>query len=315
MRICLMVEGQEDVTWDQWVALARAAEDAGLEALFRSDHYLSVIGRTDRGSLDAWATLAGLAASTERIRLGTMVSPATFRHPSVLAKMVTTVDHVSGGRAELGMGAGWHEPEHRAYGFPFPLAQERLDVLEKQVEIVHRSWTERTFDFPGRHYTLEGLDALPKPVSRPHPNLIVGGSGGARSVAVAARWADEYNTVFASPEMAATRRALVDEAWERAGRDPAHLVFSVMTGCVVGRDNEELSSRARAVMAKRGDTGPDDAWLDERGEEWVVGTMDQAAERLGAMEEAGVQRVMLQHLAHEDVEMVALLGELAGRTG
>ena len=315
MRICLMVEGQEDVTWDQWVALARAAEDAGLEALFRSDHYLSVIGRTDRGSLDAWATLGGLAASTERIRLGTMVSPATFRHPSVLAKMVTTVDHVSGGRAELGMGAGWHEPEHRAYGFPFPPVQERLDVLEEQVEIVHRSWTEGTFDFSGRHHTLEGLDARPKPVSRPHPNLIVGGSGGARSVAVAARWADEYNTVFASPEVAARRRVVVQEAWERAGRDPADLVFSVMTGCVVGGDKEELSSRARAVMAKRGDTGPEDAWLVERGEEWVVGTMDQAAERLGAMEEAGVQRVMLQHLAHEDVEMVALLGELAGRTG
>jgi alkanesulfonate monooxygenase SsuD/methylene tetrahydromethanopterin reductase-like flavin-dependent oxidoreductase (luciferase family) len=138
VRINLMVEGQEDVTWDQWVALAGACEEAGLEGLFRSDHYLSVAGRTDRGSLDAWATLSALAASTERIRLGTMVSPATFRHPSVLAKMAVTADHVSGGRVELGIGAGWLEAEHRAHGFPFPAASTRLELLEEQVEIVHR---------------------------------------------------------------------------------------------------------------------------------------------------------------------------------
>jgi alkanesulfonate monooxygenase SsuD/methylene tetrahydromethanopterin reductase-like flavin-dependent oxidoreductase (luciferase family) len=158
-----MVEGQEGATWDEWLALARACEDAGLEALFRSDHYLSVQDHPERGSLDAWATLAALAHATERIRLGTLVSPATFRHPSVLAKMVVTADHISRGRVELGIGAGWHEPEHRAYGFPFPPDATRLEMLEEQLQIVRRSWEPGPFDFEGRHYRVRGLDALPKP--------------------------------------------------------------------------------------------------------------------------------------------------------
>src|ERR687896_2191291 len=140
MRVCLMIEGQEDVTWEQWLALAGACEEHGLEALFRSDHYESVMGMRERGSLDAWTTLAALAARTSRVRLGTLVSPATFRHPSVLAKSVVTVDHASGGRAELGMGAGWFEREHEAFGFPFAPDRERVDVLAEQIEIVHRLW-------------------------------------------------------------------------------------------------------------------------------------------------------------------------------
>ncbi len=313
MRINLMVEGQEDVTWDQWVALARATEEAGLEGLFRSDHYLSVSGHTGRGSLDAWATLAALAGSTDRIRLGTMVSPATFRHPSVLAKMVVTVDHVSGGRAELGIGAGWLEAEHVAYGFPFPPASVRLELLEEQIELVHRSWGAGRFDFRGRHYRVEGLDALPKPVQRPHPNLIVGGKGGARSVATAARWADEYNTVSASVDDCRQRRAALAEAWRVADRDPATLVFSVMTGCVVGVDHDDLRRRARAVMARLDDTGSDDDWLDRHRHDWIVGTLDEAVGRIRALEEVGVQRMMLQHLAHDDLTMVAVLGQIARR--
>ena len=181
MRVCLMVEGQEGVTWDQWLALARACEDAGLDALFRSDHYVSVQHRPERGSLDAWATLAALASVTTGLRFGTLVSPATFRHPSVLAKMVTTVDHVSGGRVELGIGAGWHEPEHAAYGFPFPPAAERLEALEEQIEIVHRSWSDGPFSFAGRHYTVEQLDAAPNPSRGPTPT-----SSWAAAVAAAA---------------------------------------------------------------------------------------------------------------------------------
>lgn len=313
MRVNLMVEGQEDVTWDQWRALARACADAGLEGLFRSDHYLSVMGRSERGSLDAWATLAALGAATERIRLGALVSPVTFRHPSVLAKMVVTVDHVSGGRAELGIGAGWLRAEHDAYGFPFPPIETRLEVLEEQIEIVHRSWADGPFDFSGRHYRVEGLDALPKPVHRPHPNLIVGGSGGPRSLALAARWADEYNTVLTSPERCRHRRAAAARAWEEAGRDPGTLVFSLMTGCVVGGDPGDLRRRARAVMERTGATGPVDEWLGRHRGDWVVGTVDEVADRLVELEEAGVQRVMLQHLAHDDVEMVSLLGEVARR--
>src|SRR5437763_15147585 len=172
MRLCLMIEGQEDVTWADWVALADACESSGVEALFRSDHYLSGGGKIGRGSHDAWTTLAAIAARTARIRLGTMVSPATFRHPSLLANAATTVDHVSGGRAELGLGAGWYELEHRSFGFPFPPLAERMQLLEQQLEIVTGLWTQDEYSFSGRHYTLEACQALPPPLQRPHPPAI-----------------------------------------------------------------------------------------------------------------------------------------------
>src|SRR5437870_3540113 len=180
MRVCLMVEGQESVTWEQWLALAEACERHGFDALFRSDHYVSFGHPTEWGSLDAWATLAALSTATERIRLGTMVSPVTFRHPSELAKVVVTADHVSGGRVELGMGAGWFEGEHRAYGFAFPSTAERYAILGEQVEIVHRLWDrdEEEVTLKGSHYQLEGCHALPKPVQDPHPPLILAGDAG-----------------------------------------------------------------------------------------------------------------------------------------
>ena len=192
-----MIEGQEGVTWDQWRALATTAEESGFEALFRSDHYMPLDGAAG-GSLDAWATINALAALTSTIRLGTLVSPATFRHPSTLAREVVTADHVSGGRVELGLGAGWHEGEHRAFGFPFDTTKDRFDRLAEQMEIVHRSWTEGPFDFEGRHYRLQQANPQPKPVQKPHPPLIAGGSAKPRGAALAARWADEYNTVYAT---------------------------------------------------------------------------------------------------------------------
>src|SRR5947209_11185034 len=216
MRVSLMIEGQEDVGWDDWVALAAACEESGLEGLFRSDHYLSVMGQTGRGSLDAWATISALAAVTRRIRLGTLVSPATFRHPSVLAKMAVTADHISGGRIELGLGAGWLEEEHRANGFEFPPTEVRMELLAEQLEIVHRSWTEEGFSFQGRYYTLTDCNALPKPVQRPHLPLIMGGQAGPKSVALAARWADEYNTLFSTPDVCRKRRRTLERAFEKA---------------------------------------------------------------------------------------------------
>jgi F420-dependent oxidoreductase-like protein len=269
MRACLMIEGQEDVTWEQWVALGEACEEHGIEALFRSDHYLSVEGRTERGSLDAWTTIAALAARTERLRLGTLVSPVTFRHPSLLAKAVVTADHISGGRVELGMGAGWHQAEHDAYGFPFPSTRERMGMLEEQLEIVHRSWSEEGFSFQGRHYRMEKNPALPKPLQQPHPPLLIGGRGGQRSLRLAARWADEYNTLFVSPEECRKVRARLEEAWEREGRDRP--VLSVML-------------------------------------RWIGGSPDSVAARLRRYSEAGVDRVMLQQLRHEDIDSVATLG-------
>jgi alkanesulfonate monooxygenase SsuD/methylene tetrahydromethanopterin reductase-like flavin-dependent oxidoreductase (luciferase family) len=280
-----MIEGQEGVSWSQWVALAHAAEAAGLEGLFRSDHYRSIVRGDPSGSLDAWATLAGLAAVTDRIRLGTMVTPVTFRRPQVLAKLVTTVDHISNGRVELGLGAGWFESEHEAYGFAFPPQRERLDELDRQLEEIIRHWTEA-----------EGV--WPKPLQQPRPRIIIGGGAKPRTVAAAVEHADEYNTVWPSLDEARERRRIVDEAVREAGREP--LTFSMMTGCVVGRDESDLRDRLAAFKELTGNETPA-----------ISGTLDQVAETLRAYEAAGVERVMLQHLVHEDVEMVAVLGELA----
>jgi alkanesulfonate monooxygenase SsuD/methylene tetrahydromethanopterin reductase-like flavin-dependent oxidoreductase (luciferase family) len=286
MRVCLMIEGQEGVTWEQWLALALAAEAAGLDGLFRSDHYRSIVRGDPAGSLDAWATLAALAARTERIRLGTMVSPVTFRSASVLAKNVVTVDHISHGRVELGIGAGWYESEHIAYGFPFLTTRERLDELDRQLEEIDRQWT--TAD-----------DVWPKPVQQPRPRIIVGGGAKPRTVRAAVRFADEYNTVFATVDEARERRRIVDDAAREAGREP--LRFSLMTGCVVGRDEADVSERLHAWQPTVGS--------GERPQ--IAGTVEQVVALLRDYEAVGVERVMLQHMTHEDVEMVAVLGEVA----
>ena len=280
-----MVEGQEGVTWEHWLALAEACETAGLEGLFRSDHYLSIVRGGEAGSLDAWATIAALAARTERLLLGTLVSPVTFRPPAVLAKSVATAQEISGGRVELGIGAGWYEAEHEAYGFRFPPVGERMDELERQLEAIARLWDTDP-------------SAWPKP--RPRPRLIVGGSAKPRTVRAAVRFADEYNTVFATPEECRERRARVDAAAREAGRDS--LTFSLMAGAVVGRDHAELDERIARFQEVRGRPGETPH---------VTGTLDEAAARLREYEDAGVERVMLQHLDHEDVDMVHALGELA----
>ncbi|HEV8460715.1 MAG TPA: LLM class flavin-dependent oxidoreductase [Gaiellaceae bacterium] len=287
MRICLMVEGQEGVTWPQWAALARATEDARLDGLFRSDHYRSIGRGEPAGALDAWATLAGIAAITDTIRLGTMVSPVTFRRVQVLAKLVTTVDHISNGRAELGLGAGWYESEHEAYGFDFPPLKERMDELDRQLAEVTRQWTEAP-------------EIQPKPVQQPRPPIIVGGTAKPRTVRAAVRYADEYNTVWPTVDEARERKQRLDEAAREADREP--LRFSIMTGCVVGRDQAELQERlADYRRVARDDTPP------------IYGTVDEVAETLRAYEAVGVERAMLQHLHHEDPEMVAVLGEVAAQ--
>jgi alkanesulfonate monooxygenase SsuD/methylene tetrahydromethanopterin reductase-like flavin-dependent oxidoreductase (luciferase family) len=295
MRVALMIEGQEGVSWEQWVALADACEEHGIETLFRSDHYLSQGDDGRRDSLDAWTTLAGLAARTTRLRLGTLVSPVTFRPAAVLAKSAVTVDHISGGRVEVGMGAGWMEAEHRAYGFPFPEVKERLRLLAEQLETVRSQWGDGA--------------ALPKPVQKPHPPLIVGGAAGRGTTAPAARFADEYNTLLADPEECARRRRRLDAACERVGRDPATMRFSLMTGCLVASDDSELRERARRLLVRRGEENGDaDALVARYRERGVAGTPDEVVERVRELEEAGrVERVMLQHLLHDDLEMVALI--------
>jgi F420-dependent oxidoreductase-like protein len=305
-----MIEGQEGVTWEQWVALARACEEHGLQGLFRSDHYLSFDDPGERGALDAWTTIAALASITDRIRLGTMVSPVTFRHPSLLAKAVVTADHASGGRVELGIGAGWFEREHEAFGFSFPSTAERVDLLAEQIEIVHRLWDrdEDEVSFEGRHYRLDATVALPKSVQEPHPPLIMGGAAGPRSAGLAARWADEYNVTSVDPAAARERRERVAAACAAIGRDPSDIRFSIMTTTVVGADRPELERRAGALLGKEGEGDDVEAFLGDPRPHQLVGTVDEVLERLRAFAEAGVQRVFLQHLVHEDLEMVELVG-------
>jgi alkanesulfonate monooxygenase SsuD/methylene tetrahydromethanopterin reductase-like flavin-dependent oxidoreductase (luciferase family) len=274
VRVCLMIEGQEAVTWEQWKALATTCERSGIETLFRSDHYLSVQGQGERGSLDAWTTIAALAAVTSTLRLGTLVSPVTFRHPSLLAKAVVTADHVSGGgRIELGLGGGWLEAEHAAYGFAFPPPAVRMEMLSEQLELVRKEWAEGTFTQEGRHYSVQNLDALPKPISE--PRLLLGGGGGRRSLALAVRYADEYNVFHMSEEHLREVRSGLDDACKRVGRDPATLPLSLMDPV---------------------DKAP----------------TEQVVQRFRQLESAGVERIMLQHLQHEDLDTVEWIGrELA----
>jgi alkanesulfonate monooxygenase SsuD/methylene tetrahydromethanopterin reductase-like flavin-dependent oxidoreductase (luciferase family) len=309
MRICLMIEGQESVTWEEWLELAKACEDSAIDALFRSDHYQSVMGKPERSSLDAWATICGLAAVTSTLRLGTLVSPVTFRHPSVLAKNVVTADHISGGgRIELGMGSGWLEAEHEAYGFPFPPTGERVAMFEEQIEIVRRQWDEGTLDFEGEHYRIKGGNAQPKPISP--PNLIVGGSARPRTLAAAARWADEYNLVMMTAEQAREAVPLVKRAWQDAGRSEP--VISLMTHGIIGSDRVDLLERAHKVAEIRGEDASDpEAYIEGLRENTLVGTVAEIREQLSELEEAGVERLMFQHLTHNDLDGVDLVAELA----
>jgi len=303
-----MIEGQEGVSWFDWLAAARACEAHGVPALFRSDHYLNLGGDVSRGSLDAWATITALGVCTSRLRLGTLVSPVTFRHPSELAKVVATADHVSGGRVELGLGAGWNEPEHRAFGFPFPGVGERMDLLEEQLEIVVRTWTSaEPFSFAGAHYALEELDAQPRPVQHPRPPIIMGGSAKPRGAALAARWADEYNTTFATVEELRSRMARVASACSSVGREP--IPFSLMTGLLVGLDREALRERAAALAYVQGDPSRDvDGWLDSPPSGWIVGTVDEVVPQLVELRDLGLRRVMCQHLLHTDLETIEIIG-------
>jgi alkanesulfonate monooxygenase SsuD/methylene tetrahydromethanopterin reductase-like flavin-dependent oxidoreductase (luciferase family) len=284
-----MIEGQEGVSWDEWLALAEACEEHGVEALFRSDHYLSQAAPRERAATDAWTLLAALAARTTRLRLGTLVSPVTFRHPAVLAKAAAAVDHISAGRVEVGMGAGWMQLEHEKFGFPFPETAERVRMLAEQIEIVDRQLRE---------------DLLT--VQRPRPPLIVGGGARRSTTVPAARFADEYNTYGVDPAEAASRKKRVVAACEAEGRDPASLRFSVMTPFLLDLDH------ARRFAERYPNVGSASDWFEELRRRGLAGDPDELAAGLREFEAVGVEGVMLQHVVHEDLDVVATIGrELA----
>jgi F420-dependent oxidoreductase-like protein len=295
----IFTEPQQGARYEDLRRVAVAAEQAGYSAFFRSDHYLTMGGTGLPGPTDAWTTLAALARDTTSIRLGTLVSSATFRHPGVLGIQVAQVDEMSGGRVELGLGTGWYEQEHTAYGIPFPPLKERFDHLEEQLALITGAWATpvgETFDFTGRHYRLTDSPALPKPVQSPVP-IIVGGAGKKRGAALAARYAAEFNAAFASVEDTAAAFGRVREACSAAGRDPGSMVFSAALIVCCGRDEAEVTRRAAAI-------GREPAELRENG---LAGTPAEVVEAIGRYAGAGVERLYLQVMDLSDLDHLDLV--------
>ncbi len=314
MRCALMTEPQQGLSYMEILALARAAESAGLEAFFRSDHYGSFPGPADEPTTDAWTTLAGLARDTATIRIGSLVSPITFRIPGSFAKVVATVDEMSGGRVEVGIGAGWNDEEHLRLGIPFPSLRERYDRLEEALAIVHGLWTEPDgWSYAGRHWQVHDALFRPRPTysGKRHPHLILGGDGGPRLARLVATWADEFNRQSATPDRLREAYGRVRAACVKAGRDPDTVVRSAMVGVLVAETKRELRDRIRQQAAVVGAGDDADAWLAERRGRWIIGTPDEAHEHIEALGAAGAQRIMLQDFLPRDLEMVRLLGRIA----
>jgi alkanesulfonate monooxygenase SsuD/methylene tetrahydromethanopterin reductase-like flavin-dependent oxidoreductase (luciferase family) len=322
MRSALMLEPQQGMSYDDQLAAARHAEVGGFDAFFRSDHFASFPGEVGQPTTDAWSVLAGLARETERITLGALVSPVTFRHPGVFAKVVSTVDEMSGGRIEVGCGAGWNDDEHRQLGLAFPPIDERADLLEDQLAILHGLWGEpdgwsyagltgvridralyrpRPMAAPGRPTT---------PVGGARPRIIVGSSGTGRSYRLAARYADEFNLSSASPARAAEVRDKLADACRAIDRDPSTLARSAMAGVLIGRTADEVKAREVALLTAFGaDAESGEAWLEERRSRWVYGTPDEARAQVLRFAEAGIERIMFQDFLPWDLDMIDLIGE------
>lgn len=314
MRYALMTEPQQGLSYDEILAVARTAEEAGIEAYFRSDHYASFPGDAGLPTTDAWATLAGLARETSTIRLGALVSPVTFRIPGNLAKVIQTVDEMSGGRVEAGFGAGWNEDEHAQLGIPFPPLSERYDMLEEQMALIHGLWTQGDgWSFEGEHWQVRGARRHGEIArgGRRHPHVIFGGKGGPRLAALVAKYGDEFNLNSASPDEAPEAYRRVRQACRDDGRDPDEIVYSAMTGVLVAESAEDLRARVADLLAAIGRAGDDaDEWLDQRRGRWVMGTPDEAHERVRQLAAAGTQRIMLQDFVPRDLDHVRLMGRV-----
>ncbi len=307
MQLRIFTEPQFGASYGDQLAMAQAAEAAGFDAYFRSDHWMTFAGDGLPGPTDSWVTLGGIARETERIRLGTLVTSATFRLPGPLAIAVAQVDDMSGGRVELGLGAGWFDGEHHKYGIPFPGTGERFDRLEEQLAVITGLWETPaggTFSFAGEHYTVTDSPALPKPVQSPRPPIIVGGHGAKRTPRLAATYADEFNLPFSPMADFTTQRERVTEACEAQDRDPGTMTWSVALTTAMGADEAEFTRRAEAIVHT-----PEQL----RGQQ-LGGTPEEVRDRLGQWAELGVERAYLQVLDLADLDHIALLGEeLVGR--
>nr|WP_042189620.1 LLM class F420-dependent oxidoreductase [Kibdelosporangium sp. MJ126-NF4]CEL18786.1 putative monooxygenase [Kibdelosporangium sp. MJ126-NF4]CTQ96361.1 putative monooxygenase [Kibdelosporangium sp. MJ126-NF4] len=302
MELRIFTEPQQGAHYGHLLKVARAAEDAGYDGFFRSDHYLRM-GTVDGlpGPTDAWATLAGLAVQTSRVRLGTLMSAATFRLPGPLAITVAQVDQMSGGRVEFGIGSGWFADEHTAYGIPFPALGDRFDIYSEQLAVITGLWTtplHEKFSFAGKHYQVTDSPALPKPAQRPRPPVIIGGRGAKRTPALAARFADEFNLPFTSPDVAAAQYERVDEACRAIGRDPAGMIRSIAQVVCVGWDDAQVARRA-AVLGRD---------VDELRSKGLAGTPAEVVDRIGQWrEQTGISRIYLQILDLNDLDHLDLI--------
>jgi F420-dependent oxidoreductase-like protein len=302
MELRVFTEPQQGATYDDLLRVARTAEDLGYGAFFRSDHYVGIGSEGLPGPTDSWVTLGALARETSRVRLGTLMTSATFRHPGPLAISVAQVDQMSGGRVELGLGAGWFEAEHTAYGIPFPPIAERFERLEESLALVTGLWTTppgEMFDFDGTYYQLTDSPALPKPVQSPRPPILVGGKGRRRTPRLAARYADEFNIPFETVESSAAIFDHVREACAEAGRDPASLTYSNALVLCCGADEAQTARRADAIGRS----------VDELRANGLAGTPDEVVDKIGRYAELGVSRIYLQTLDLSDLDHLQLVAE------
>lgn len=308
-----MLEGQEGLTWERWFAIADRVESLGLESLSRSDHFFSLMGHPERPALECWTSLTALAQRTQRIRFGPLVSPMTFRHPALLARMAAAVDLLSNGRLVVGLGAGWNDAEHQAFGIALPPLKERFDRLEEGIAVIKALWSGGPVDLEGRYYPLRRAAAYPRPMQRPAPPVLIGGDGETRLLRIVARDADEWNSHAPGPDVYKVKRTKLEEHCRAAGRDPDAIHRSWMGGILIGRDAREVAEKGRWMQSfLSGLSGvPPDAAPDElRRRSWIVGTPDQVASQLEAWAALGIERVMFQWYNLDDLDGLGLLAEL-----
>lgn len=314
MHIGIMLEGQEGLNWERWVRLSQQVEGLGLDSLWRSDHFFSVMAKGERDSLECWTSLTELATRVRRTRFGPLVSPMTFRHPALLARMAAAVDGLSNGHLVLGLGAGWNEAEHAAYGITLPPMKERMDRLEEGIQVIKALWTGGPVSLSGEYYSLKDATLHPVPVQQPGPPLLIGGDGEQRLLRIVAQYADEWNSHPHSREIFQHKRRRLVEHCRDVGRDPETIACSTMLGVCIAADRDALTERARwfrSFLPSLREVPADRvlAALRERG--WLVGVPDEIAEQLHDWEAVGVQRVMLQYFDMDDLEGLKLLAGVA----
>jgi F420-dependent oxidoreductase-like protein len=312
MRIGIMVEGQEGLTWPRWFAIAERVQSRGLEGLWRSDHFFSLMGQPTRPALECWTSLTALALRSSGFAFGPLVSPMTFRHPALLARMASAVDGLSPGRLILGVGAGWNETEHDAFGIRLPPLRERFDRLEDGIAVIKALWGGGPVDFDGQYYRLAGAAAFPRPATQPHPPLLIGGDGEVRLLRIVARHADEWNSHAPGPEAYRAKRSRLEEHCKAVGRNPDEIKRSWMGGVVIGSTADDVAERARwlqqFIPALAG-IAANDLLGALRRRHWLVGTVNEISSQLDEWSRVGVQRVMLQWYHLDDLEGLGLLAE------